>query len=235
MSETSTEIGKRIRYFRQSRKMTLEDLASAIHKSKATLCKYEWGEISIDVETLYDLADALRIHPEQFLYNRPVKESLPEQEIRPAFFQGLNHFYGYFFDGRNRKLSRSAIDVLSRIEKNKYKVVMYMNYTDLEHYQRAENTYWGYIEHFDSLSLIELVHENTYTEKASIQILASFLDAETKWGLWNGVSSRPVFPIALKMLFSKKPLKEDSELIHQLKIQSEDIRRLKYYNMFSVL
>lgn len=108
-----------------------------------------------------------------------------------------------------------------------------MNYTNLERYQHAENTYWGYIEHFDALSLIELTHENTPTEKASVQILASFLDAETTWGLWNGVSSRPLMPIAAKMLFSKKPLKEDAELIRQLKISKEDIRRMKYYNMFS--
>ena len=112
---------------------------------------------------------------------------------------------------------------------------MYMSYRDLERYQQAENTYWGYIEHFDALSLIELAHQSNPMEKASIQILSSFLDAETKWGLWNGVSSRPMMPVALKILFSKKPLKEDGELIRQLKVSQEDIRRMKYYNMFSVI
>ena len=42
-------------------------------------------------------------------------------------------------------------------------------------------------------------------------------------------------PVALKILFSKKPLKEDGELIRQLKVSQEDIRRMKYYNMFSVI
>jgi hypothetical protein len=71
-------------------------------------------------------------------------------------------------------------------------------------------------------------------EKASIQILASYLDSEIKWGLFNGVSSRPMMPIAIKMLFSKKPLKEDDELINKLKVSKEDIGLLKLYNMFSV-
>ena len=49
MSKISIEIGNKIRQFRQSRKMTLDELAPAIHKSRATLSKYERGEISIDI------------------------------------------------------------------------------------------------------------------------------------------------------------------------------------------
>ena len=235
MSEVSRQIGKRIRYFRQSRKMTLEELASVIYKSKSTLSKYEKGEISIDVETLYILADALHVHVEQLLHTRSVISSAPEREIRPHFFQGLSHFYAYWFDGRNGKLNRSAFDVFSQLDTNKYKIALYMNCADLEHYQRAKNTYWGYLEHFDALSVIELTHQSNPMEKASIQILASFLDADTKWALWNGVSSRPMMPVALKMLFSKKTLKEDAELLQQLKISKEDIRLMKHYNMFCVV
>ena len=49
MSKISIEIGNKIRQFRQSRKMTLDELAPAIHKSRTTLSKYERGEISIDI------------------------------------------------------------------------------------------------------------------------------------------------------------------------------------------
>ena len=55
MSKISIEIGNKIRQFRQSRKMTLDELAPAIYKSRATLSKYERGEISIDIDTLYEL------------------------------------------------------------------------------------------------------------------------------------------------------------------------------------
>lgn len=41
-------------------------------------------------------------------------------------------------------------------------------------------------------------------------------------------------PVAVKMLFSKRPLKEDESLIKNLRISKEDIRRLKYFNMFTV-
>lgn len=235
MSTISIEIGNKIRQFRQSRKMTLDELAIIIHKSRATLSKYERGEISIDIDTLYELADALHVRTEQLLYT-PVSEKHPQQrEIVPAFFQDVDRFYCYYFDGRIGKLVRSAFDVFSRIDVNQYKIAMYMNFKDLAHYQQAENTYWGYMEHFDALTLIELTNQSNPMEKASLQILASFLDADSKWGLWNGVSSRPLMPVATKMLFTKKLLTEDAALVRELKISKDDIHRMKYYNMFSVV
>lgn len=235
MSTISIEIGNKIRQFRQSRKMTLDELAIIIHKSRATLSKYERGEISIDIDTLYELADALHVRTEQLLYT-PVSEKHPQQrEIVPAFFQDVDRFYCYYFDGRIGKLVRSAFDVFSRIDVNQYKIAMYMNFKDLTHYQQAENTYWGYMEHFDALTLIELTNQSNPMEKASLQILASFLDADSKWGLWNGVSSRPLMPVATKMLFTKRPLTEDAALVRELKISRDDIHRMKYYNMFSVV
>jgi len=234
MSEINVEVGKRIHNFRKNRKMTLDELSAIVFKSKSTLSKYEKGEISVDVETLYDLADALHIHVEQLLYNRPVQERAALDEISPAFFKGLTRFYSYLYDGRSRRLMRCAFDVLSKVEHNKYKIMMYMNFNDYKNYQQCENTYWGYIEHYDALTVIEVTNQDTPMEKASIQILASYLDSEIKWGLFNGVSSRPMMPIAIKMLFSKKPLNEDDELINKLKVSKEDIGLLKLYNMFSV-
>lgn len=234
MSVITEEIGQRIRQFRQGRRMTLDELASAVHKSRATLSKYERGEISMDIETLYDIARALNVRTEQLLCVE-AEDRQQLREVGPAFFQGLSRFYCYHFDGRNGKLTRSVFDIFSPIEVNRYKIAMYMNCDTLGNYQRCENTYWGYIEHFDALSLIELTNQDNPMEKASLQVLASFLDAETKWALWNGVSSRPLMPVAVKMLLSKKPLDEDAALTARLKLFKEDINRMKYYNMFSVV
>ena len=43
-----------------------------------------------------------------------------------------------------------------------------------------------------------------------------------------------MMPVALKMLFSKKMLKEDESLAKLLKISKDDIRLLRLYNMLSV-
>ena len=129
----------------------------------------------------------------------------------------------------------STFDVLKGEDGKLSKVMMYMNYKDFSSYQNCETAYFGHIEQFDALTNILLTNMYSPIEKASAQILASYLNLDRKWGLWNGLSSRPMMPIAGKMLFSKERLKMDDELKQDLKINKEDIRLLKLYNMFPVI
>ncbi|MDD2955052.1 MAG: helix-turn-helix transcriptional regulator [Oscillospiraceae bacterium] len=233
--ELSREIGRHIRCCRKKRNMTLVQLAQAISKSKATVSKYETGEISVDVATLYEIADACHVHVEQLLCTRQSRAVISSTGESPAFFSGLSQFYSYMFDGRNNQLMRCVFDVLSEEEPGRYKAMMYMNFQDFDDYQDCENTYWGYIEHYDALTNIVMTNQDTPMEQIKMSILASFLDANTKWGLFCGISSRPMMPVANKMLFARGRLPEDAELIGRLKISKEDIRLLRLYNMFSVV
>ena len=234
MPDINTEIGKLIRGARKKRGMTLNELAEVICKSQSTVSKYEKGEITVDIATLYDIADALQVHVEQLLYVRPERTELRAPGNNPAFFTDTSQFYSYLFDGRSNSLMRCVFDVLSKTDERKYKIMMYMNFEDFDNYKNCENTYWGYIEHYDAVTNIALTNQDMPMEKASAQILASYLDSDKKWGLFNGFSSRPMMPIAAKMLFSKKKLKEDEELIRSLKISKDDIRLMKLYNMMAV-
>lgn len=234
MSEISAQIGSQIRTLRKKRKMTLDDLSGIIHKSRSTISKYEKGEIAIDIETLYEIADAIQVHVEQLLYCPPRRAVISSQNNSPAFFNGVSQFYSYLYDGRSNHIIRCLFDVLPEAENDQYKIMMYMNFKDFKNYQQCENTYWGYIEHYDALTYISLTNQDTPMEKASVQILASYLDSDTKWGLFNGFSSRPMMPIAIKMLFSKCRLKEDADLVRLLKVSKDDVRLLKLYNMLSV-
>lgn len=235
-NETSVLVGRQIRTCRKQNKITLEELSRIIGKSKSTISKYEKGEIPVDVETLYLIAQALHVHIEYFFYPLPTIAAQPQPAAAcPSFFMGLSQFYSYIFDGRNNQLIRCVFDILSESDVSGYKIMMYMNFNDYDHYQVCENTYWGYMEHYDALTNIQLTNQDSPMEKASVQILASFLSSDTKWGLWNGFSTRPIMPIAMKMLFSKTRLKEDAALLKKLKVSKDDIRLLKLYNMLSVL
>ena len=116
------EIGKKIKNIRKSKNMTIQELANSINKSKSTVSKYENGDISIDIQTLYEISNALNVHVEQLLYIK---------------------------------------------------------------------------------SNIDNIHNNNIVN-------------------------------ALKMLFSKKPLEENTDLVKKLKISKEDIKLIKLYNMFTV-
>jgi transcriptional regulator with XRE-family HTH domain len=234
MAELTYEIGQKIKSFRQKKNMTVQELADAICKSKATVSKYESGHITIDIVTLYDISKTLGIHVEQLLHCESTRDQLDTSDIKPSFFKGLSRFYAYMFDGRSNSLNRCVVDILSKNDNNQYKVMMYMNIDCYEKYQKCENTYWGYIKHFDALTNIILYNQDTPMEQITICILASYLDSPTKWGLFFGVSSRPLMPVATKILLSKKILPETPELIKTLHISKEDIRILKMYNMMTV-
>jgi transcriptional regulator with XRE-family HTH domain len=235
MSQISVEIGKRIRNFRKKHNMSQEELAQKICKAKSTMSKYEKGEITLDIGTMYDIANVLQIHVEQLLYCPPKRAVITSKNYYPAFFSGVSQFYSYLFDGRNNQLIRCVFDMLSETEENQYKIMMYMNFESYDSYQNCETKYWGYMEHYDALTNIMLTNQDSPIEKASAHILASYLSTDKKWGLFNGISSRPMMPIAVKMLFSKTHLKEDQALIESLKVSKEDIRLLKHYNMLSVI
>ena len=245
MSDISIQIGQHIRIFRKKRLMTLDDLAHSICKSKSTVSKYERGEIPMDIETLYEIANALHIHVDQLLY-------IPEKAhpfssagtgstgsglsgSGPAFFKDCSQFYSYLFDGRDNQLIQCVFEVQPADGDYECKLRMYMNYKDFSNYQICENTYYGYIEHYDAVTNIQLTNQDSPMEKASAKILASYLDSDTKWGLFTGFSTRPMMPIAAKMLFSRKRLHPDAALAQRLKISREDIRLLRLYNMLSVL
>nr|WP_321292545.1 helix-turn-helix transcriptional regulator [uncultured Trichococcus sp.] len=234
MLNINQEIGMRIRNFRKRKNMTLLELSAKICKSKAMLSKYERGEIVIDISTLYELADILGIHVNQLL---PVTDRNNQKNVKPlnpAFFSSVTQFYSYVYDGRANKVIKCLFDIVPTETAGENNIYMYMNFKDYDRYQDCENTYYGNIEHYDAHTNIVLRNQDTYMEQVTISILASFLDADTKWGLFFGLSSRPMMPIAVKMLFSRSPLKEDQQLIEKLKVSKEDIRLLKHYNMLSV-
>ena len=235
MGEISCEIGKKIRTFRKSRNMTLDELARIVCKNKSTLSKYETGEIILDIETIYEIARALGIHVEQLLYCTPDRVSIQSSGPKPAFFSGLSQFYSYYYDGRYNRIMRCVFDVLLQSEDNRYKIMMYANFQDYKSYQNCETTYWGYMEHYDAITNVILTNQDSPMEKAHGQILASYMNSDTKWGLFTGLSARPMMPVALKMLFSKMRLPEDEALAQQLKVTKEDIRLMKLYNMMTVM
>ena len=64
--------------------MTLQDLADAIHKSRATICKYENGEIAVDIETLYEISQVLQVSISQLttiFRKQPVSLSVRPEEV----------------------------------------------------------------------------------------------------------------------------------------------------------
>ena len=87
-------LGKRIRYYRKQKHMSLRQLADIICKSVSTLSKYESGQIVLDITTLYDIAHAFHLPVEQLLYHEEIFMSPTEKDSYiPAFFHDVTRLY----------------------------------------------------------------------------------------------------------------------------------------------
>lgn len=235
MDEYLKEVGKKIKKIRKLKNMTLDDLAKKINKSKSAVSKYENGEINIDLVTLKEISDVFEIEtarliPQNIL--KPKKKSIDLDKV-PRFFKEDSKIYSYYYDERNSKILKSLIEISGGEDKD-HRVSMYMNISDYDFPYICENTYYGNIEHFDSITRINLYNKYTDLEKPNISILSPFVDSEIRWGLWSGISIRPIMPAAIKMLFSTRILDEDKELQKKLILNREDMAYIKKFNMFSV-
>lgn len=227
-------IGSKVRFFRKKRGMTLQELADAISKSRATVSKYENGEIIIDIVTLYEIAAALDIEVDQLLYVPEKPKDISGSDAIPAFFKDLSRIYTYRFDGRNNTLLRGVIDISTRIQENTYKAMFYLNIKSFEEYQQCQNTYVGKVRFFNTLTRFELENQDSPAELNVINVLNAFADSATKWAMVTSISSHPLMPCSSKTLLSKKQIPETEDFLKSVTLNKEDIRLMKLYNMFVV-
>ena len=178
---------------------------------------------------------ALGVPPEKLLYCAPLPvEDLMADSV-PAFFRGVDRLYMYYFDGRNNSLVRSVIDIRAKTGANAYDIALYMNFQDYQQYRNCENTYLGTLSHYDALSNIVTHNQDTEMDVYLLCLPASYLNAETKWGLGFGISCRPIMPTSTKVFLSKSIQPETPEFLQDLRISREDVQLLKRYNMLSVM
>ena len=128
MSNYTCYVGKQIRKYRKAGKMTLQDLADAIHKSRATICKYENGEIAVDIETLYEISQVLQVSISQLTTYLPETTSelisTPGRSRKSPFFQA-QRLYFYFYDGRYQRTKDGVIDIYEKKgEPGKYEATL---------------------------------------------------------------------------------------------------------------
>lgn len=237
MSEYLMELGSILRKVRKLRGLTIQQLADKIQKSKSTLSKYERGEISIDILTIKEISRVLNISIDELLPGTADNSSqhcYPSTANVPSFFKNNTRFYSYYYDGRNKNIICSALLVKNAHDDNSIGVHMYMNIKDINYPQACENTYYGLMTHHDIITRIDFINRDTSVEKASIAILSPFVENDERWGLWSGISTRPVMPASIKMLFTKTRQKTDIDLKKKLMLTQEDYKLIKLYNMFTV-
>ena len=229
MDQLNAHIGGRIRLYRRIKGYTLAALAERIHKSKTTVSKYENGEITLDVVTLFDLARALGVRVEQLTDYRD--QGGEEPRGKDAFFP-QDRVNLYFYDGRSRRIVRSVLELTHRGPESRATL-----YNDLEELRRPEtcrNLYAGRVSFFDTITHFALENQSNRMEQVSLCAANPFDRTDRVSGMLTGISRHPMLPISIKCLLSPEPLEEDQALKESLLLSKEDLKRIKAMNMFAV-
>lgn len=237
MSEIRKYIGKQIRMYRKVQGLTLQQLADMIHKSRATVSKYETGEISVDVDTLYDISFALRISMNQLTDYEPdikwVEEKKPEMMRKSPFFEA-KRLYFYFYDGRYKRLKDGIIDIYeSKEHPGNYNASLSIN-TVTPNGRSSAVYYTGKVVYSDMLIRFSFVNQYNTLEEDLLYIFNPLEFRDFTEGLLCGISSTDLMPCAFKCLVTLNPQEATEELREQLLLTKKEIQRFQKMNMLIV-
>ena len=237
MSDIKQYVGTRIKNLRKEQKLTLQQLADMIHKSRATVSKYENGEISIDVETLQDIAQALDCDINQLVDYRSKKTVYApaprEMDGKSPFYQA-DRLYFYYYDGRSNRLKDGVIDINRKdTDMGQHDASFYISYVNADG-RSSKNYYSGKAVYSDMLMRFSFVNQYNTLEEDLLYIFNPLEPRDFTEGLLCGISSADLMPCAFKCIVTLAPQPLDDKLKQHLLITPQELRRWQKLNMLIV-
>ena len=227
MKDINAHIGARIRLYRKAKKLTLTALSGMIHKSKATISKYETGDIAIDVETLYDIALDVNIAQLMDYSPEPSKHS---SQLGGFFPQ--ERIYVYFYDGRTGKIVCNLLELNRTL--SPCAAIFYLDVPSFDSLADCRSLYYGTAEYFDTVTNFSFANQTNRIEHVSLCAVNPFDRVEQVQGMLTGISRYPLLPVSIKCVLSPNMLALNKELEERLILSKRDMKLIKSLNMFAV-
>ena len=239
MENISKYMGGRIRTFRKLRKMTLQQLADAISKSRATVSKYETGEIALDIQTLYEISTVLDVPLGKLVEYRPLHEEAPVASA--SSWDGASPFfrastlYFYFYDGRYNRLKEGLIRVnKDQLREDGCYDASLSIWATTESGRSSEIYYTGSVLYSDMLIRFSFLNQYNKLEQDLLYIFNPLDLREDTEGLLCGISSADLMPCAYKCLVTLSAQEDYEQLQQRLIITQKELRRWQRLNMLIV-
>lgn len=227
--------GRQIRMFRLQNHITLKTLAQWIHKSTATVSKYENGQVAPDTETLCLIADILNVSPMQLINYNP-ELHVQEQRKTNNFFENHDKFYIYQYFTPEQKLYSCVMEIARRTNPPD-DVIFYYGVENFNNFRKCQYLYNGKIHILDTIVNIILNSPFAFGDWFLICAKVPFSKSSYTYGIMNGMSESMRNPCAYKVILSDHPFpkSEQGELIEMLSINNKQtIADLKRTNTLVV-
>ncbi len=223
-------VGERIRLYRKNSGMSMEEMARKINKSKASISKYEAGKISIDIVTLFDIAEALNISPFQ-LFDYVLPSQARSNAAKNPFGE-TNKIYIYHMTRRNVYIS---VLVLGESNDNgSIRATLFYKVGDPEKLDCCDSIYHGNMFGHDIIFSIVLVNYHNSVENVLLTFTVPLRKAVTITGMISGLGFETLAPTSHKVLLSREQLTLGDELAKMLTIDAAAFSAMKRSNMLYV-
>lgn len=234
MESITVRVGARIREARKAQGITLQQLADAIHKSRASVSKYENGEITLDVQTLYEIGRVLRVPAARLLDDGPQETPpLPTAAGQSPFFQA-DRLYFYFYDGRYKRLKNGVIQI-HRGDGTGGDYCASLSISAVTPAGRSSEVFYsGKVIYSDMLIRFSFVNQYNSLEEDLLYIFNPLEKRDATEGLLCGISSADLMPCAFRCMVTLVPQEPTEEFKERLMITKKELRRWQKLNMLIV-
>lgn len=226
MYKTDTDIFcNNFKRYRKSRKITLSMLGEKINKSKATVSKYEKGEIIPDYITILEICNALDISISQLF---PIETEEKVKRKNNPFHSNIIYMY-YITENR---LINSVLEILE--DNEIIKVKFYNGIKDVSNYhESASYVYDGVLECDKTVGYINLIN----TESKDMQLEKLQVSINLMWSKNFDITNFFILaltpnsiPIVKKGILSISPIDNFENFEEDLKITQDELLRIKNDN-----
>ena len=217
-------IGHRIKAFRKLNNLTIGQLADHLCKSKATVSKYESGQIAIS--TLLEIAEYLNCTVYQLIELPEKKEASADTPGASFFNTGI--YYCYFTADCGKKPLTGVLEVLDW-NGSCFRAQYFSTVEDLKNYHICQHLYHGTLH--QSAGYANFIGQNyvSVAETMFLNLLTPFNTSSIAIGIAASLSEIYRIPMAFKILISKNRLPA-AEVQNQLIITKEEMNILKKNN-----
>lgn len=222
---TLTTLGNNLKYYRKLRDFTLGELGQIIHKSRATISKYEKCEIIPDILTILEICNALNINLSQLL---PISVQTSNSYIINPFQSDKLYLYYY----TENKLILSILEL--QIEENSILTKFYNGVKNPNHYKTDSCYYYeGILQSDKIIGYINLSNPSSQTSLLEKLQISFNIPWSKNFQITNffilGLTPNSL-PVIKKGIMSTSPIKNLTAYKNDLRITKSDISNLQKDN-----
>ena len=215
--------GQNLKKYRKLKGLSQDNIAMILEKTKATISKYENGDLLMNAEDISKVCDELGIYSSD-LFEQEYKNINKENNRNPFKSNKLYcYFYAYNYKTKQYEKGKYILDIVERPD-----------FVRVNFYIPDDNKIYlrGYMQSDKAVSFIALENyepNNARLEHALIEI--NIVNGVNNLMLGTYVGSNAQYiPSIRKCYFSQKDVEFTDEMLENLKPSASDIQMLKESN-----